>query len=108
MIFERGKDMTAKEFNRFEKMTYDILDKLKPTLEGYIQTWGPLDLKGVKYTATELVYKGYIQDFELPPEFNDDLFNFITDDEFVRWLERSEIAMCVEYHGFTVNKLIDV
>lgn len=98
--------LTTKESCEFEKQTYDILDKLKSKLKFYIQTWGPLDLKSVKCTATEFVRQGYIPDVGLPPEFDDDLFNFITDDEFVRWLERSGIAICFEYHGFTVQKPI--
>ena len=94
--------MTAKEFRKFEEQTYDILEKIKPFLKSYIYTWSPLDIRSVKQTADN-----YVRDFKqiiLPPEFDDNLFNFITDDEFAGWIEREKIGLAFERTDFVIQK----
>ena len=94
--------MTNQEFRQFEKHTYKILEEIKPFLKSYIYTWGPLDIQSVKQTADN-----YVRDFKqiiLPPEFDDNLFNFITDDEFAGWIEREKIGLAFERTDFVIQK----
>ena len=95
--------MTEEEFRKFEKKTYDILETIKPTLKAYVNTWGPLDLESVKSTADTLV--GYIM--KLDQEFDDWLFNFVTDDEFARWLEKEKIAHVFVSIKYSVQRFPD-
>lgn len=92
--------MTKQEFDQFEKMTYDILNKLKPLLKDYIQTWGPLDIRSVRNTMDAYVQSD--TEIHLPEEFDDNLFNFITDDEFALWIEREGIGLAWERTGFDI------
>ena len=96
--------MTESEFKKFEKETYDILEKFKPTLKAYINQWSPLDLESVKSTLDVMANSGSIPGVKLAPEFDGWLFNFITDDEFVHWLEKEKLAYVFETIHYTVQR----
>ena len=98
--------MTEAEFKKFEKETYDILEKFKPTLKAYINQWSPLDLESVKSTLDVMANSGSIPGVKLAPEFDGCLFNFITDDEFVYWLEKEELAYVFESTHYTVRRCL--
>lgn len=94
--------MTMQEFHHFEQMTYDFLAQLKPFLGDYIRRWGPLDIRSVRETADAYVACGGLPGITLPEEFDDNLFNFITDDEFACWIEREGIGSAWERTGFDI------
>lgn len=94
--------MTMQEFRQFEKQTYNILEQFKPFLKSYIFTWGPLEIRTVKETLTN--YAREFKQIILPQEFDNDLFNFITDAEFARWLEREKIGLAFERTDFVIQK----
>lgn len=81
--------MTNREFEMFEQATYELLLEFKERIKMLISQYEALDFHDLKdLIQTMLEDEGV----ELNDAFDENIFNFINDDELAIWFEKEHIC----------------
>ena len=91
--------MTKQEFETFEYATYELLSNYKENIKMIIHEHdGEMDISDLKDCINEMII---LEGVWLNDAYDDNLFNFISDDELAYWLQENDI--CYTYESIRVG-----
>ena len=81
--------LTNREFEMYEQATYELLSNFKERIKMLISQYEALDFHDLKDLIQTILED---EDVELNDAFDENVFNFINDDELAIWLEKEHIC----------------
>lgn len=93
--------MTKQEFDTFEQATYELLSTFKDKIKTIVGD-GYTNLDDLKDDIQLMLDD---EGVELNEAYDDNVFNFISDDELADWLWREGICRVFERHEYYVRPI---